>query len=122
MNGGSGLRPGVGLITFGAMVTGLSAARVATAWVPGPERILFEIGHCALGVGVGLWGWSRLRRAKEARPDLSWRKFLQADVIGLGVVAAVLAAFMSMPAERREGLVRSLQELVELMSAARGRP
>jgi hypothetical protein len=122
VNEGSGLRPGLGRIAFGAMVIGLSAARVATAWVPGPERILFEVGHCAIGAGLGLWGWSRLRRAKATRPELSWRQFLQADLIGLGVVAAVLAAVMAIPADRREGLARSAREAFELVHAARGHP
>jgi hypothetical protein len=121
VNGGSKLRPGVSLIAFGAMVIGLSAARVATAWDPGPGRALFEVGSCAAGAAVGVWGWVRLRRARAARPDLSWRQFLQADLIGLGIVAGLLAALMAMPADRREGLARSLRELVELTGAARGR-
>ena len=121
MHGGSGIRPGVSLIAFGAMVIGLSAARVATAWDPGPGRVLFEVGSCAVGAAVGAWGWVRLRRAKAARQDLSWRQFLQADLIGLGIVAVLLTLLMAMPTDRREGLARLLRELVELVGAARGR-
>lgn len=122
VDGNSGLRPGLCLIAFAALVIGLSSVRVATGWPPAPERILFEVGHCALGGGVGWWGWSRLRRAKATRPDMSWRQFLQRDLIGLAIAAALFGAVMALPAECREGLWRSFRELVELMSAARGRP
>jgi hypothetical protein len=106
---------------FGALVVALSAVRVATDGAPGAGRALFEVVPCAVGAGVGLWGWSRLRRAKAARPDLSWRRFLQADLIGLAIVAVLLAALLAMPADQREGLWRSFRELIDLMSAARGR-
>jgi hypothetical protein len=122
VNGGSGFRPGVGLIAVGAMVIGLSAARVATDRAAGPGRLPFEVGHCALGAGLGLWGWSRLRRAKAARADQSWREFLQADLIRLGVMVALLAAVLALPADRRENLARSLFELAELMIALRRHP
>jgi hypothetical protein len=53
---------------------------------------------------------------------MSWRQFLQRDLIGLAIAAALFGAVMALPAECREGLWRSFRELVELMSAARGRP
>jgi hypothetical protein len=71
---------------------------------------------------LGLWGWSRLRRAKGGRPDLSWPRFLHDELIGLGIAAVLLAVFAALPPEQRAGLVRSLREFAELLSLARGRP
>jgi hypothetical protein len=53
---------------------------------------------------------------------LSWWQFLHEDVIGLGIGVVLVAVFVALPAEQRDGLVRSLQEFVHLVSIARGHP
>src|SRR6516165_1261727 len=80
----AGLRPGMAFIACGALFIALSAERVATGWAPGTRGLLFEFVSCAVGAALGLWGWSRLRRAKANRPDLTWWQFLHDDLIGLG--------------------------------------
>ena len=118
----AGLRPGVAFIAFGAVVIALSAERFTTGRAPGVAGLLFESGHCAVGATVGLWGWSRLRRAKATHPDLTGWQFLHDDLIGLGIGVVLMAVFVALSAEQRDGLLRSLQEFAELVSIARGRP
>jgi hypothetical protein len=69
-----------------------------------------------------MWGWSRLRLAKEAQPGLSWPAFLRTDVIILGVVALSVGGFAALTREQRDALWRCLMDLVELLSLARGWP
>jgi hypothetical protein len=109
-------------IACGALFIALSAERVATGWAPGTRGLLFEFVSCAVGAALGLWGWSRLRRAKANRPDLTWWQFLHDDLIGLGIVVVLLAVFVALSAEQRDGLLRSLREFVDLISIARGPP
>jgi hypothetical protein len=113
-------RPGAGLIGAGAVILGLSAARVATGWAPSRELLLFVAASWAGGGALVLWGWSRLRRAKAARPDLSWPQFLRGDLIGLGVVAALIGIVAVMPRELHEALTRSLNEVAHQLHMARG--
>jgi hypothetical protein len=122
MNGDPEFRPGMVLLVCGVVVVGLSLPRVATGGAPGPGWFPVVFSNLAVGAGLGLWGWSRLRRAKAARPDLTWWQFLYADLIGLGLGAVLMAGFAAMPPEQRDGLVRSLQEFIDVVSAARGRP
>ena len=122
MAGGSGSRPGVGLIAFGAVVVGMSAARIASGWAPGPGWLLYESAFWAVGAALGLWGWSRLRRAKATDPDLSWREFLHTDLIGIGVFVALFAVLAAMPAELRDRLMQFLREVHDAIGIARGRP
>ena len=76
----------------------------------------------AVGAGLTFWGWSRLRRAKADRPDLTWGQFLYDDLITLGVGCVLIAVVVAIPPEVRDALVRSLLEVAEAISAARGRP
>jgi hypothetical protein len=104
----------------GALVVVLSVVRVATGWAAGPPRLLPEFTSCVLGTALGLWGWSRLRRAKAGRPDLSWRQFLRRDLITLGIAAALIAGFAALTPAQRDELLRTLREYAELLSIARG--
>jgi len=117
----SGSRPGVGLLVCGAVVVGLSAARIATGWAPGPGWLLFESASWAVGGVLGLWGWSRLRRAKAAYPELSWREFLHTELVAVAILVVAFAVFGA-PPEMREGLMRSLREISDTIGIARGRP
>jgi hypothetical protein len=118
-----GVGPPRGLVCMacGAALFGLSAARVATGWNPGPGRPWFEVGNCAAGVALGLWGWARLRRARATRPDLTWWQFLRDDLIGLGVGGVLLVGVLVMPPEQRDSLWKALLEVAELMGKARVR-
>jgi hypothetical protein len=118
----AGLRPGVGFIAYGAVFIALAVERVATNWTTGPRSLVFEFGSYAVGSALGLWGWSRLRRAKANRPDLTWWQFLHNDLIGLGIGVVLIAGFLALSPEQRDGLVRSLREFADLVSIARGRP
>jgi hypothetical protein len=96
----------------------LSAVRVATFGARWPQ-LLFELGICLVGAAVGRWGWARLRRAKADHPDLNWPQFLRDDIIVLGVGAVLVAVFVALPAEQRDGLLRSLREVVDWLSLVR---
>jgi hypothetical protein len=119
---GSGLRRGIAFIACGAVFIALSAERVATGRPLGSRSLLFVFTSCSIGAAVALWGWSRLRLAKESHPDLTWWQFLRDDLIGLGFGVVLLAVFVTLPVEQRDGLLRFLRELVDLVSIARGPP
>ena len=116
------LRPGMALIMSGGLVISLSIGRLAADWALDPSRLPFELFNGAVGAGLTFWGWSRLRRAKGDRPDLTWGQFLHDDLITLGVGCVLLAVVVAIPPEVRDALVRSLLEVAEAISAARGRP
>jgi len=69
-------RPGVRLIAAGALLIGLSTARLATGWAPGgvlgPHAwLLFEFGICAAGAALllgGVPGCGAPRRVSQASP------------------------------------------------------
>jgi hypothetical protein len=63
-----------------------------------------------------------LRRAKMNCLELTWWQFLHDDLIGYGICVALMAVFVSLSAEQRDGLVRSLREFVDLLSIVRGWP
>jgi hypothetical protein len=113
-------RPGVACLACGAMVLGLSAVRLVSHWAPGPGWLWVEFSNGVVGVALGLWGWSRLQRAKAARPDLSWWQFLHVELIGLGIAVVLLPALAALSAEQRNGLVKSLMDLANLVSLVRG--
>jgi hypothetical protein len=115
-------RPGVVCLTCGAVLLGLSAVRVASHWVPDPGRLWFEFGNGVVGVALCLLGWSRLQRAKAARPDLNWWQFLHSELIGLGVVVVLLPSLAALSAEQRNSLVKSLMDLANLVSLVKGEP
>ena len=120
-------RPGVCMIAVGTVLFGLSTVRLATGWAPGGDAgpqgsLLCEICNCAAGAALVMWGWSRLRLAKETQPGQSWPAFLRTDVIILGVVALSVSGFAAMTREQRDGLWRCLMDLVELLSLVRGWP
>jgi hypothetical protein len=110
------------LILVGALIIGLSAARLATGWAPGRGWLLFEAASWAAGAVLVQWGWSRLRPAKAARPDLSWPQFLRDDLIALGIVVALLGALLALPPATREDLIRSLWEVAHRLHIVRGGP
>ena len=120
-------RPGVCMIAVGTVLCGLSTVRLATGWVPGGDAgsqgpLVCEISNCAAGAALLIWGWSRLRRAKETQPGQSWPAFLRRDVIILGVAALSVSGFAALTREQRDALWRGLMDLVELLSLARGWP
>ena len=112
--------PGVVVPATGVLMVGLSAARLLTGPGPGPGGPWFAVAVGAAGAGLAAWGLARLRRARAARPDRSWWGLLRADLVALGVAAVWLPAWAALPAEQRNGLVRSAREALELVHVARG--
>jgi len=118
----SGSRPGVGSIVGGLVIAGLTSAPVATGWAPGLKGLLFALGGCAIGAILCKVGWHHLQRTKAVRLDMTWWQFLGTDLIGLGIVAMLLAGLAAMPREQRDALLRTLREFSDALGIARGRP
>src|SRR5262249_24224569 len=108
----SHFRPGVACMAGGAIVLGMSAVRLATNWAPGPGWLWVELVNGVVATALLLWGWSRLRRAKAARPDLNWWQFLHHELIGLAILLVVLPIFAALSEEQRHGLFQSLLDLL----------
>jgi len=53
---------------------------------------------------------------------MTWWQFLGTDLIGLGIVAMLLAGLAAMPREQRDALLRTLREFSDALGIARGRP
>ena len=114
MSSNAEFRPGVVLIVCGVVFVALSVVRVATAPAVDAARWSAELFCCAAGAALGLWGWSRLRRAKASCPDLSWPRFLRDELVGFSIVAVVLAGFLALAPHQRDRLVRGVWQLFEL--------
>src|SRR5437899_2470252 len=104
MSGDPHLRPGIDCMVGGAVFLGFSAAALIGNWAPGPALLLFAFGFGVIAAGLFLRGWSRLSRAKAARPDLSWWQFLHVHFIALAVVLVWLPIFAAMSPEQRNNL------------------
>jgi hypothetical protein len=113
-------RPGIGWLMCGVMfLLTLPLAAATTPWDSSRRWFLLALMTCTIG-GVTLWvGWSRLQKAKAARPDLTWWQFVRDDVIVLGIVVVLMVGFMALSHDQREGLMRSLRDMVETISMAR---
>ena len=111
--------PGAIWMFCGAVFLALSAG-LATNWAPGPRGSEFVNG--VIGVALLMWGWSRLRRAKAARPDLSWWQYLHVELIAVAILLVWLPIFAAMSAEQRKSLVDWLLELAQLIQMAKGPP
>ena len=115
-------RPCVVVPAAGVALVGLAAARLATGPGPGPGPLWFAVAVGAAGAGLAVWGIARLRRARAARPDLTWWGFLRAELVTLGVGAVWVSVWLALPADRRDGLARFVREVFELIHVARGHP
>jgi hypothetical protein len=120
MSADSHPRPGFVCLCCGTALLGLSAARLATGHDPAPGRLGVELTHVTFGTGLILWGWSRLRRARAARPDRTWCQFLYDDLILLGIIVTLLTGLVAMTPEQRDALGKSFLKLAELYSMVRG--
>jgi len=109
-------------MTCGAIFLGLSVARLAINWAPGPGWPWFELFNGVVATALLLWGWSRLRRARAARPDLSWWQFLQGDLIGFVIGLVLLSIVAALSPEQRNSLMNGLLELAHLISMSKGLP
>jgi hypothetical protein len=104
------------------MILCLPAAQVVIGGAPDRRWLLFAAASWAVGAALLLWGWSRLRAAKAACPDLSWPQFLRDDLIALAVAVAMFGALAAVPPAARDDLTRSLLEFVHRLHVARGGP
>ena len=113
--------PGVIIPVTGVLMVGLSTARLLAGPGPGIGGAWFAIAVGAVGAGLAVWGFARLRRAQAARPDRSWWGVLRTDLISFGVAAVCLYGWTNLSAEQRDGVVRTIREVFELIHVARGR-
>ena len=112
-------RPGVVLPATGLAIVGLAVARLVAGPGPGGPGAAVAIG--VAGAGLALWGLARLRRARAARPDLSWWGFLRGELVALVLAAVLLPAWTAVPQQQRDGFVQAAREWFELIHVARGR-
>jgi hypothetical protein len=98
-------------------MVGLAVARLVSGPGPGGPGRAAAVG--ASGVALAAWGVGRLRRAKAARPGVSWWGLLRGQVAALGVAAALLPATAAVPQAERDDRLRAAREWFELVHAAR---
>jgi hypothetical protein len=115
-------RPGFVPLACGVLVLVQTAALLATDQDLGPGRRWLAVACEAAGAGLSWWGTARLRRARAAYPDLSWWAFLRGELIAVGVAAVAIPAWLALPQERRDWLMRAALDLLELVHRARGHP
>ncbi len=91
VRGGAGLLVGVAAVAGALLFLPVLAALVLSQWLPAWAAGL--VSWCAVvaaGLGVGVWGWRRLRRPKLARvrealqEDARWIRELTASVRSSG--------------------------------------
>jgi hypothetical protein len=108
----------------GIMILGTSAGPLATSWAPGPGWLWFVLSNAVVAVALLLWGWSRLHRAKAARPDLSWWQFLRIELIAVAILLVWVPIFAAMSPEQRNSLLNNLffalLALADLIRMAKG--
>jgi hypothetical protein len=122
MSDDSQARPGSVCLTAGVIFLGLTVARLVGGFELGPGRFWFELVNWTVGAALVMWGWSRLRRARAARADLTWWQFLHVEAVALGLILLLLPMWTVMTPEKRNDLGRSLMELVQLIHHVKGRP
>jgi hypothetical protein len=108
-------------LACGALFIELSLMRLAGCGAFEPAWPPCDLCNCAVGAALGMWGWSRLRRAKEARPDWTWWRFLEGDLRVLALFLVLAPVWLALSPEQRDQVVRSMQQLVEWMNLLRGR-
>lgn len=74
----------------------------------------------AVGVGLLVWGWRQLRRAKVVRPQLTWWQYIGTDAIGAALFVGLFAVFAAIGPERRDAFMTELHYLTESLNIARG--
>ena len=119
-------RPGTMQITYGVLCIFLAVVYLAKYWIPGPNLLLSYVGLAILGLSMVfgaamiLRGWTVLQRMKAACPQLTWWQYIGGDVIGVGMVAALIAVLCAMSAHQRDRFAHWLKDLYELLFQVRG--
>jgi hypothetical protein len=113
-------RLGILVALTGLGLVGLAVARLIIGPGPGPGGPVFAVSVGLTGAVMVLWGVRRLRRAKAARPGVSWWGLLRGELAVFAVAAALLPAGAAVPQGERDELMRAAREWFELVHAARG--
>ena len=113
-------RLGILVALTGVGLVGLGVARLVIGPGPGPGGPVFAVTVGATGAVMVLWGVRRLRRAKAARPGVSWWGLLRSELAVFAVAAALLPAGAAVPQGTRDEFVQVAREWFELIHVARG--
>jgi len=113
-------RPGTCEIGVGIVILALGQLSAAQALgeVPFPRWLFGQAVLSLIPLALVAWGWSRLRRAKAAQPELTWRQFLHHDLVALGVFVVLMGTLLAMPRQLRERLFDRLYEIVHQIHQA----
>jgi hypothetical protein len=112
------LRPIILVPLFGLGMVGLAVARLTLG--PGPGWPWLAVAVGATGAGIAVWGVNLLRRAKAARPGVSWWGLLRGQLAALVLAVALAPVVNVVPQGERDELMRTLREWFELVHVARG--
>lgn len=113
-------RLGILVALTGLGLVGLAVARLVIGPGPGPGGLGIAVSVGVTGAVMVLWGVWRLRRAKAARPGMSWWGLLRGELAVFAVAAALLPAGAALPQGARDDFVQAAREWFELIHAARG--
>jgi hypothetical protein len=113
-------RLGILVALTGVGLVGLGVARLLIGPGPGPGGPVLAVSVGVTGAVMVLWGFWRLRRAKAARPGMSWWGLLRGELAVFAVAAALLPAGAAVPQGVRDDFVQVAREWFELIHVARG--
>ena len=116
---GSDRRRAVAKLSMALVFIAIPVANLAQGWVNDRRRLLLTCVQLVLGVLLAGWGAIQLRKAKESNPDVSWPRFLRAELCAFAVIASFMATYALMPESARESMKESLRDLNEALHALR---
>src|SRR5216683_2741854 len=85
-----------------------------TGWVSSQSRFLFMAALLFAGILLCWAGWTRLSNLKREMSDQSWLRFLKVELIGAGLIIFLGVGLFLLPEEKREALMKTLHDFVEM--------